>query len=325
MKLAELGWSPFFEQQRGPDEPQTAVPGRITGMQRSGLRITWEAGERQAPVGGRWRRGEADGRPAVGDWVLFDPASGRVERLLRRKSLLKRVVSGKTGRVQLIGANIDTLFVLTSCDAEFNLGRLERYLSLAHDGGIRPVLILTKRDLARNPSRYVEEARALERGLDVYSVNALDRNTLDGVAARCGAGLTIALAGSSGVGKSSLVNTLCGAVVQTTGAVRGDRKGRHTTASRSLHPLPQGGWLLDSPGMRALPVAGAGVAALFEDVRRLAQRCRFADCAHGSEPGCAVRLAIVNGELDERRLRSYLKLRREEAESNTEPGRRRGA
>ena len=316
MKLADLGWSPFFERQLAPDEPASAVPGRITAMQRTGVTVTLESAECDAPLGGRWHRGETEERPAVGDWVLFNRASGQIESLLLRKSLLKRVVAGRTSRVQLIGANIDTLFVLSSCDAEFNLSRLERYLSLAHEGRVRPVLILTKMDLARDPSRFLEQAGELGRELQVHLVNALDRATLHGVAAWCGPGRTIALAGSSGVGKSTLVNTLSGSTVQATGSVRSDRKGRHTTTSRSLHFLPQGGWLLDSPGIRELQVAGAGVAILFEDVEKLARRCRFTDCAHGSEPGCAVRQAVRTGELDERRFRNYQKLRCEEADSN---------
>ena len=322
LNLEKLGWSPFFERQLVPEELHSAAPGRVTAMQRSGVTITSVSGHREAPLGGRWFRGGAESRPAVGDWVLFDPASGQIVRVLERKSLLKRVSAGAGGRVQLMGANADTLLVVTSCDEEFNLSRLERFLSLAHEGHVQPALVLTKRDLAADPSRFLQRARTLEQGLDVQLVNALDRATLDGVAAWCGPGQTVAMAGSSGVGKSTLLNTLCGAGVQATGPVRGDRKGRHTTTSRSLHLLPQGGLLLDSPGTRELQVAGAGVAALFEDVEDLAHQCRFADCAHGSEPGCAVRKAIVKGDLDERRLSNYHKLRREQADSNASIERR---
>lgn len=316
MKLTDLGWSPFFARQLAPEDLKAAVPGRVTGMQRTGVTVTLAAEEREAPLGGRWFRGEAERRPAVGDWVLFDPASGQIDRILERKSLLKRVSAGATSRVQLIGANIDTLIVASACDEEFNLSRLERYLSLAHEGNVHPVLVLTKRDLTVDPSSYLDQAATLEQGLSVELVNALDRTTLDGVAAWCGPGQTVALAGSSGVGKSTLINTLCGSSIQATGSVRGDAKGRHTTTSRSLHLLPQGGLLLDSPGTRELQVAGAGVAALFEDVQALAEGCRFADCAHAGEPGCAVRRAIECGELDERRLHNYRKLKREEADSN---------
>lgn len=322
MKLETLGWTPFFERQLAAEELKSAVPGRVTAMQRTGVTITLASGDREAPLGGRWFRGKAESRPAVGDWVLFDPASEHIRRVLERQSLLKRVSAGASSRVQLIGANIDTLLVVTSCDQEFNLSRLERFLSLAHEGSVQPVLVLTKRDLAEDPSRFLQQARTLEQGLDVQLVNALNRATLDGVAAWCGPGQTVALAGSSGVGKSTLLNTLCGSGVQATRPVRGDRKGRHTTTSRSLHLLPQGGLLLDSPGTRELQVTGAGVAALFEDVEALARHCRFADCGHGGEPGCSVREAIGKGDLDERRLSNYLKLRREEAASNASIERR---
>ena len=282
-----------------------------------------ESGEVDAPLGGRWHRRDMENRPAVGDWVLYDRHSGQVDRLLRRKSLLKRVSPGSTSQIQVIGANVDTLFVVTSCNDEFNLSRLERYLSLAHEGNVQPVLVLTKCDLAADPSRFVEQAAGLEQGLDVLPVNALDRTTLDGVLAWCGPGRTVALAGSSGVGKSTLVNTLSGTDVQATGKVRGDRKGRHTTTSRSLHLLPRGGLLLDTPGVRELQVAGTSVSALFADVEDLARHCRFSNCAHREEPGCAVRQALLRGNLDKRRLESYLKLRREEGESNSSIARRR--
>ena len=323
MKLADLGWSPFFERQLVLEETGPLVPGRITGMQRTGVTVAMEYCEREAPLGGRWHRGDAESRPAVGDWVLVDRQTGRIDRLLRRKSLLKRVSAGATSRYQVIGANVDTLFVVTSCNEEFNLSRLERYLSLAHEGNVRPVLVLTKRDLAPDPSRFTEQAATLEKGLEVLLVNALDRTTLNGVAAWCRPGRTVALAGSSGVGKSTLLNTLSGTDVQATGSVRGDRKGRHTTTSRSLHLLPQGGLVLDTPGVRELQVAGAGIATLFADVEDLARSCRFANCAHGAEPGCAVLQAVRRGELDERRLENYLKLRREEGESNTSIAERR--
>ena len=323
MNLEDLGWSPFFERQFVPEEAGSSRPGRVTGIQRTGVAIAMESGEVEAPLGGRWHRGDTESRPAVGDWLLFDRQGGRIDRLLRRKSLLKRVSPGAKSRIQVIGANVDTLFVVTSCNEEFNLSRLERYLSIAHEGNVQPVLVLTKCDLAADPSQFAEQAASLEQGLEVLPVNALDRTTLDGVLAWCGPGRTVALAGSSGVGKSTLVNTLSGTDVQATGKVRGDRKGRHTTTSRSLHLLPRGGLLLDTPGVRELQVAGAGVSVLFADVEGLARRCRFSNCAHGGEPGCAVRQAVLRGQLDERRLENYRKLRREEGESNSSIAQRR--
>ena len=314
MKLADLGWSPFFARQLAADELQSALPGRVTGIQRTGATLTLASGERQVPLGGRWYRGDAESRPTVGDWVLCNPVSGQIDRILERKSLLRRLGAGAVNQIKLIGANVDTLLVVTSCNEEFNLSRLERYLGLAHEGNVRPVVVLTKRDLSENPARFAERATTLDHAFDMELVNALDLSTLDGVAAWCGPGQTVALAGSSGVGKSTLVNTLSRARVQATRPVRpGDQKGRHTTTSRSLHLLPQGGLLLDSPGIRELRLTGAGVAALFEDIERLARRCRFADCAHTGEPDCAVAQAVRCGELDERRLWNYLKLKRERA------------
>ncbi len=314
MKLADLGWSSFFARQLTPAELRSVVPGRVTAMQRTGVTLTLSAGEREVPLGGRWYRGDAQSRPAVGDWVLFNPANGQIDRVLERKSLLRRAAGVAAKEVRLIGANVDTLFVVTSCNDEFNLSRLERYLGLAREGDTRAVVVLTKRDLCENPAQYAERVAALDGTLKIETVNALDRATLGSVTAWCGPGQTVALVGSSGVGKSTLVNTLSGTGVQATGAVRrSDRKGRHTTTSRSLHPLPQGGWLLDSPGTRELRLVGTGVAALFEDIEKLARRCRFANCAHAGEPGCAVARAVRCGELAARRLGNYQKLKREQA------------
>ena len=320
-QLADLGWSPFFERQLGSDGQQSISPGRITRVQRSGVTVSLEFDRREVALGGRWYRGAAEQRPTVGDWVAFDSESGRIVRVLQRKSLLKRLVPGSAGAVQLLGANIDTLFVVTSCDAEFNPSRLERYLSLARQGDVRPVLILTKRDLTRDAARYGERAANLEEGLPVHIVNAHDRNSLQGLLDWCRRGQTVAMMGSSGVGKSTLLNTLCGGDIQATGTVRADRKGRHTTTSRSLHPLPSGGLLLDSPGTRELQLAGSNAVELFDDVERFARGCRFADCAHATEPDCAVREAVRRGDLHKRRLTNYLKLKREEAAREEWPAR----
>jgi len=211
-----------------------------------------------------------------------------------------------------MAANVDTMFLVTSCNDEFNLPRMERYLALALEAGVRPVVVLTKADCADSAERYRAAAAGLMRDLAVELVDARDPATLGGVRAWCGEGQTVALLGSSGVGKSTLVNSLAGAALQATGAIRAaDAKGRHTTTGRSLHLLPDGGLLVDNPGMRELMLAAAeqGVTELFADVEELASRCRFGDCRHETEPGCAVRDAVADGSLDPRRLESYRKLR----------------
>ncbi|MGE0625519.1 MAG: ribosome small subunit-dependent GTPase A [Pseudomonadales bacterium] len=313
--LADLGWSPVFQQQLTLEELEALTPARVFAVQRSGLKLVFEGGEMDVPLGGRWFQGSPEDRPTVGDWVLLDRASGTVVRLLERKSLLKRMSVSRPGDVQLIAANVDVLFLVSSCNEEFNLSRMERYLTLALEAGVQPVVVLTKADLAEDPDSFRTAAEALGRDLVVEIVNALDPASLDGLRAWCGRGQTVTLLGSSGVGKSTLINSLAGRDIQATGGIReDDAKGRHTTTHRSLHLLPGGGLLLDSPGMRELGITDAdvGLSSAFADVESLAALCRFNDCGHESEPGCAVRAAILAGELDERRLQSYRKLRREE-------------
>lgn len=315
-RLSQLGFSPFFRQQLDLDELESATPARVTEVQRSGVTVAAADSEHAVAIGGKWLQQPPEARPTVGDWVLLNDRHDAIERLLERKSVFRRVAAGTRKDVQLIAANVDTLFVVTSCNDEFNLSRLERYLSLAFEAGVEPVIVLTKSDLADDAEPYIAATRSLGTSLSIECVNALDASTLSGLRAWCTTGQTVALVGSSGVGKSTLVNTLSGAPAQTTRAIRvDDDKGRHTTSSRSLHALPDGGLLLDVPGMRELQVADAeqGIAQMFEDVESLAAQCRFNDCAHESEPDCAVRAAIASGQLDERRLRNYRKLLREEA------------
>lgn len=314
--LRELGWTPFFSAQLSVEETEQLIPARVFGVQRTHITLMAEEGELSVPLGGRWFQRDPEERPTVGDWVLLSPDRDSVVRLLERRSLLKRMSPGRTGAVQLIAANVDTLFLVTSCNQDFNTRRLERYLALAYEAGIEPVVVLTKADLCDDVDGYVDEARQLGRGLAVVALDARDREALAPLESWFAVGHTVALLGSSGVGKSTLVNALSGADVQRTAEIReDDGKGRHTTTHRSLHPLPGRGLVLDSPGMRELGMADAegGVRHMFEDVEVLAERCRFADCAHETEPGCAVLAAIEAGELTAERLESYRKLSREEA------------
>lgn len=315
LTLEQLGWSPFFGRQLDADEGEL-VPGRVFAVQRSGITVMVEGAAVEVPLGGRWFQLEAEARPTIGDWLVLDAALTTVQRVLERKSLLKRVAVGREREVQLMAANVDTMFLVSSCNEEFNPSRLERYLTLALDAGVEPVVVLTKADLSDDPDVFVSGVRALRRDLAVELVNARDETTLAGVRAWCQPGQTVALLGSSGVGKSTLVNSLSGAQVQLTREARADdAKGRHTTTDRSLHLLPDGGLLVDNPGMRELSLADVDVAGagLFDDVDALAAQCRFRDCRHEAEPGCAVRAAIEAGRLDARRLDSYRKLSREEA------------
>ena len=313
--LGDLGWSGFFQQQLTLEELENCRPGRVFAVQRTGLTLQLEGAELAAPLGGRWFQLPVEERPTIGDWVLVDIAKQSIHRLLERKSLLKRMSVSRPGDLQLIAANVDTMFLVSSCNEEFNLSRMERYLTLALDAGIQGVVVLTKADLTDESESFVEQTRTLRSDLAIELVNALDNDSLDGLRAWCQPGHTISLLGSSGVGKSTLINSLAGDLVQLTRGIRDDdSKGRHTTTHRSLHLIPGGALLLDSPGMRELAIADAesGVLSLFDDIEALARECKFTDCAHESEPGCRIRTALEDGSLDERRLENYRKLKREE-------------
>lgn len=311
--LTELGWNNSLTQVL-LEYPEHLEPCRVIEVQRTGITVAPEvAGEKVFVLGGKWYTLTPDERPTVGDWILIDPDSLAIEACLPRLSLIKRL--SPAGEVQPIAANIDTAFIVTSSNADFSLARIERYLTVLKQEDIQPIVVLTKVDLIDDVERYVNEVRSLGNDLIVEAVNALRPEEVERLSDWCGPGRSIALLGSSGVGKSTIVNTLSGAAVQETQATReGDDKGRHTTTSRSLHRLPAGGVILDSPGMREFQIADAdgGVQSVFEDIEELATLCRFNDCGHASEPGCAVRAAIEAGELDERRLFSYFKLQRED-------------
>ncbi|MBA3910776.1 MAG: ribosome small subunit-dependent GTPase A [Rhodobacter sp.] len=258
---------------------------------------------------------------AVGDWVLVDPDSGLPLRRLDRRTLLQRRTEG--GRLpQLIAANVDTLFIVTSCNEDLNPARLERYLALANEAGTTPVIVLTKADQVPDASPYIDRVTGLQRGLQVVSLNAKAPEAAATLAPWCGTGQTVALVGSSGVGKSSLLNTLADKSpedAQPTGEIReDDAKGRHTTTSRSLHRISGGGLVIDTPGIRTLHVSdiSVGLDLLFAEIAELAPQCRFRDCTHAHEPGCAVQAAVAAGSLDQARVDRWRKLL-EENRSNT--------
>jgi ribosome biogenesis GTPase len=316
MSLLDYGFVPFFAQQVSLDEIEHDRVWRVTEVQRSRVTVTNGSEERSMPLTACWHDAPPEARPTVGDWVVLDDEVPRIERVLERKSVFRRVAAGEKTDIQLIAANLDVLFVVTSCNEEFKESRLERYLALAVEAGVIPVIVLTKIDLAGDTESYVERARRVQSGVHVEHVNALDRSTFTGITAWVQPGTTVALVGSSGVGKSTLLNTLARTQIAATNEIRdGDKKGRHTTTFRALHRLPGGGLLIDVPGMRELKIADvdSAFAMVFDDIEALARNCRFSDCGHESEPGCAVRMALDAGTISERRLHSYRQLLRENA------------
>ncbi len=307
--LSQLGWDNRFQQQLTLEEYETCIPARVIGQQRSLLQLLTADGGLSIPI--------THSMPeiTVGDWLLLD-AEQHFHRLLERVSLFSRKAAGTRVSEQLIAANVDTVFVVSSMNLDFNLNRIERYLALAYESDVEAVIVLTKVDSCDTPSAYLEQARGLGNTLDVVTVNSLDHQSVEHLLPWCQPGRTVAFLGSSGVGKSTLINTLMGRSIQRTQGIReDDDKGRHTTTGRSLHLLPSGALLLDTPGMRELQLAECehGIDETFAEITALAAQCKFSDCQHQSEPGCAVRAAIDAGELDERRLESYLKLMREQA------------
>jgi ribosome biogenesis GTPase len=308
ISLAGLGWSDFFADQIAADEKQF-IPARIATIHRARLTAICAEGSVELTLAHLARTGDF----TVGDWVLADPESLLLHRRLARRTALERRIEGSK-TPQLAGANIDTLFIVTSCNADFNPARLERYLALVNESGAEPVILLTKPDLAEDVDLYLRQAESLQRNLAVRVINPRNADAVATLAPWCGEGRTVALIGSSGVGKSTLVNTLAGATLdapQLTGGIREhDAKGRHTTTSRSLHAMALGGWVIDTPGMRTLHVSDAtfGIETLFAEITELAPSCRFRDCTHEHEPGCAVQAAIAEGTLDRERLARWRKL-----------------
>ena len=320
--LLNLGLDFFFQQQMPVDDFGALVPVRIMNVQRSGLQIAGDETERHIELSGS----DYDLNLTVGDWALFDITTQRLMRRLDRKSLFKRRAPGADRREQLIAANVDTLFIVSSCNRDFNEARLERFLAVAREADVMAVIILTKADLVDESRDYVHRASKLAPAIQVEAVNALQGDTLECLDPWLKSGQTIALLGSSGVGKSTLTNTLLGLQEISTQAIReDDAKGRHTTSSRSMHQLPGGAWLLDTPGMRELQLTDVktGLDDVFAEIAALANHCRFTDCDHDDEPGCRVNEAIEAGEIDQTRLGRWRKLTREEAFNRTSIAERR--
>ncbi|MEW8319269.1 MAG: ribosome small subunit-dependent GTPase A [Candidatus Thiodiazotropha sp.] len=321
--LLDLGWNNHFQSQLDLESLESQLPFRVVSVQRNlveCLGFDREGQQKTLQLSTYfWRNDPPERHPAVGDWVMVDQDLNPL-RILERKTEIKRRGAGKESYIQLIAANIDTLFIVTSCNDEFNINRIERYLSIAAETNIHSVLVLTKIDLCPDVTPYLESLSGNHPELPVEAINATDPASLDGLGKWIDHAQTVALLGSSGVGKSTIINSLTASVDQATGAIReSDGKGRHTTTSRSLHRLAGGGLLLDNPGMRELQIVDSeeGIKSTFPDIDALAQDCRFKDCRHISEPGCAVLREVEAGGLERRRLDNYHKLMSEQAR-NTE-------
>jgi len=311
--LQSLGWRPFFQSQ--VDLDSDLLPARVLNVHRGRIEVAHADGHDMIELAGK----AASLAITVGDWVLLDTDGPRVDRCLDRFGLFQRRAAGTGGEIQLIAANVDTLFIVTSANRDFNVARLERYLAIAHDAGAFPVIVITKSDTVDSASEFVSEASTLSPGVLVEALDGRSPDEVRVLRPWCESGQTVALLGSSGVGKSTLINTLTGDHLATNEVREDDQRGRHTTTSRSMHRLPQGGWLVDTPGMRELQLVDVGDALddVFAEVALLASQCRFSDCSHESEPGCEVRAAIESGTLDADRLRRYHKLLAEDRR-NTE-------
>lgn len=312
--LADLGWTTFFSAQLTAAESVSLTPARVMAVHRNRIHVVGSGIDNLVPP----FIGDDETPATVGDWLLVDREGLRPRRLLRRLSVFKRRAAGTGRDIQLIAANVDTLFIVSSCNQDFNVPRLERYLALAAEAEVTPVVVLTKVDLAASPADFARTAARVRPGLLVETLDGREPDQVAVLTPWCGPGQTVALVGSSGVGKSTLVNTLTRGSIVTMAARADDDRGRHTTTGRALHRLPAGGWLLDTPGMRELQLtdAEAGIADVFADVMAAAQRCRFSDCHHDSEPGCGVMAAIETGALSPDRVKRWRKLVAEEAHNS---------
>lgn len=325
--LAGWGWTHFFsaayaEWQERPE----LQPARIVAEYQGLYRFLAAGGEGLAELAGKLRhRSESRDRlPAVGDWVVLywqpEMEHARIEAVLPRRSQFMRKSTGSRSEAQVVAANVDTVLLISALNQDLNVRRIERYLTLAWESGARPVIALSKADLAGDTDALRAEVEALAIGTDVVVISSLTGAGLEALSPWLMPGQTVALLGSSGVGKSTLVNTLSGKSLQTVQGIReDDSKGRHTTTHRELFRLPSGVLMLDTPGMRELQLwqAGEGLEAIFADIaadtERLATQCRYRNCAHVNEAGCAINAALATGELDAERYAHYLKLQREEA------------
>ena len=317
--LTALGWDDALAEEFEPHRRAGLIPGRVSIQHRGAYDVLTAEGELRCDVAGRLYDEAASPAdlPAVGDWVAVaarpEEAAGTVQAVLARRTKFSRKTAWQASEEQVLAANVDVALIVTSLNEDMNLRRLERYLTLAWESGATPVLVLTKADLADDVPAVVAEVESVAFGAPVHAISSVTGEGLDELRAHLRPGVTAALLGSSGVGKSTLVNTLVGEELLETREIREDGKGRHTTTRRELIQLPGGALVIDTPGMREVQlwIADEGLEEAFSDVTELFEHCRFSDCAHESEPGCAIKEAIANGTLAPERWESYLKLQRE--------------
>ncbi|MEO4055002.1 ribosome small subunit-dependent GTPase A [Solibacillus sp. CAU 1738] len=322
MNLNKLGFTPFFSEQVETvnNKYKQTIPARVVLEHKLSYRVISEAGEWLATVAGNFAYNALarEDYPAVGDWVLVEQMPGEekaiIHKLLQRKSVFSRKVAGLEIEEQIVAANVDIVLLVMSLNADFNIRRLERYLIAAWDSGAKPLIVLTKADLCDDVEGHVSEVEAIAFGVDIVVTSAVTGEGFNTIRTLFTEGVTGALLGSSGAGKSTIMNALLETEhMKVSGIREDDAKGRHTTTHRELVMLQTGGCLIDTPGMRELQLwnQSDSLAVSFQDIEELADQCRYRDCTHKSEPHCAIRLAITEDVLDEARLQSYFKLQRE--------------
>jgi len=311
--LSQMGWNAFFQQQLSLEQWQEYQVARVVTQHRSQFEVmTQTCAKLTIPIN------HAMHDMTVGDWLLLDD-NNKFVQTLTRFSLFSRKSSGSKVALQLIAANVNTVFIVCSLNENFNLNRIERYLAIAKEAEVEPVIVLTKLDCCESSDEYISQIHSLDMMLMVEAVNALDKLSVHSLEPWCSTGKTVAFIGSSGVGKSTLINTLLASSEQITAAARADdNRGRHTTTARSLHLMPAGALLLDTPGMRELQLVDCekGINNTFADISNLSMQCQFSNCHHISEPGCAIQSAIASGELETRRLDNFHKLMQEQARNS---------